>query len=101
MASTFRSSKKCPNCGQWSDWDQQLTDTCEHCGTLLSNEQLERAAAREADKKDRKTLDLDIIEIHPTDSVIVVFYKRIIQALQYSFIAIVTFIVWLLAFIAG
>jgi len=101
MESTFKSSKKCPNCGQWSEWDQQPTDTCEHCGALLDDETLIRTAAREADRKEDKGFDLDIIQIHPTDAWYVIFYKRIIQVLQYSFIAIMTFILWVLAFIAG
>jgi hypothetical protein len=101
MASTFKSSKKCPHCGEWSEWNQQLTDTCEHCGALLDDEKLLRAAAREIEQNEQKGFDLDIIQIHPTDSGIVVFYKRIVQALQYSFIAIVTFIIWILALLAG
>ena len=101
MAANFKSSKKCPFCGQWSEWNQETTDTCEHCGALLDDEKLLRAAAREAAKNEQKKFDIDIIQIYPTDSGFVVFYKRIIQALQYSFIAIVTFILWFLAFVAG
>jgi len=101
MDSNFKSSKKCPNCGQWSEWNQEATDTCEHCGALLNDEILLRSAAREAAQNERKKFDLDIIQIYPTDSGFVVFYKRIIQALQYSFIAIMTFILWVLALVAG
>jgi hypothetical protein len=101
MASTFKSSKKCLHCGCWSEWKQNLTDTCEHCGALLDDEQLLRIAAREAERNEKKRFDLDIIQINPTDSGFVVFYKRIIQVLQYSFIAIVSFILWVLTLVAG
>ena len=101
MESTFKSSKKCPHCGQWSEWAQQPTDTCAHCGALLDDENLLRTAAREAEKNEKKGFDLDIIQIYPTDAWYVVFYKRIFQVLQYSFIAIVSFILWFLALLAG
>ena len=101
MASTFKSSKKCLYCGEWSVWKQEATDTCEHCGALLDDEKLLRTAAREAAKNEKKGFELDIIEIYPTDSGFVVFYKRVIQALQYSFIAIVSFILWFLTMLAG
>jgi hypothetical protein len=100
-SSDFKPSKKCPNCGQWSEWNQQASDTCQHCGALLDDENLIRTAAREAEKSEQKGFDLDIIQIHPNDAWYVVFYKRIIQGLQYSFIAIMTFILWVLALIAG
>lgn len=101
MASTFKSSKKCLYCGYWSEWNQKPTDTCEHCGALLDDEQLLRTAAREAEKNQKKSYEIDIIRIYPTDSTVTVFFKRIIQVLQYSFIAIVSFILWVLTMLAG
>jgi len=99
MASTFKSSKKCTHCGQWSAWNQKPTDTCEHCGALLDDRTLLREAAREAERKRKK--GLDIIEIYPSDSFLVKIGKRIGQAIQISFIAIVSFIIWFLTMLAG
>ena len=101
MAATFKSSKKCRYCGEWSEWNQKSTDTCEHCGALLDDEKLLRMAAREAAKNEKKPYDLAIMQIYPTDSGLVVFFKRIIQVLQFSFIAIVSFIIWVLTLVAG
>ena len=101
MTSTFKSSKKCLYCGEWSVWKQEPTDTCEYCGALLDDEKLLRTAAREAARNEKKRFDLDIIQIHPYDLGFVVFYKRIIQALQYSFIAIISFIIWFLTLLAA
>ena len=101
MASTFKSSKKCPNCGEWSEWKQQATDTCQYCGALLDDRILLREAAREAELKNKKGFELDIIHIDPTDSFLVKIGKRIIQAIQISFIAIVSFILWVLTMLAG
>ncbi|MGV3586565.1 MAG: hypothetical protein ACO1OF_06170 [Adhaeribacter sp.] len=101
MASTFKSSKKCPHCGEWSEWDQQPTDTCQFCGALLDDRTLLREAAREAESRNKKQLEIDIIEVYPTDSFFVKIGKRIIQAIQISFIAIVSFIIWFLTMLAG
>ncbi|KAA5540364.1 hypothetical protein [Adhaeribacter rhizoryzae] len=101
MASTFKSSKKCPHCGEWSEWNQHPTDTCQFCGALLDDRTLLREAAREAESKNKKQLEIDIIEVYPTDSFFVKIGKRIIQAIQISFIAIVSFIIWFLTMLAG
>ena len=101
MATTFKSSKKCPHCGEWSEWKQQPTDTCQYCGALLDDRTLLREAAREAELRNNKSMEIDIIEVYPTDSFPVKVGKRIIQALQISFIAIVSFIIWFLTMLAG
>lgn len=101
MTSTFKSSKKCPQCGQWSEWQQQPTDTCAHCGALLDDRILLREAAREAEAKTKNKFELKVIAINPTDSFLVKVGKRIIQAIQISFIAIVSFIIWFLTMLAG
>lgn len=101
MASTFQSSKKCPHCGEWSGWRQLPTDTCEYCGALLDDRTLLREAAREAELKKKKGLEIAIIQIEPTDSILVKIGKRLIQTIQISFIAIVSFIIWFLTLLAG
>jgi hypothetical protein len=68
MASTFQSSKKCPGCGKWSDWNKEITDTCQHCGVLLSDRTSFSAAAREAEQQKQKPFDIGIVTIHPHDS---------------------------------
>jgi hypothetical protein len=101
MAATFQSSKKCPHCGEWSDWNQQLSDTCQHCGALLSDQAFLSAAAREAEQQEKKGFEIGLIPIHPSDSWPVVVLKRLVQAIQISFVAIVSFIIWFLTMLAG
>jgi hypothetical protein len=101
MAATFQSSKKCPQCGEWSDWNGEITDCCQHCGALLSDKSSLRAAARVAEQQEKKGFELGLIPIHPTDSWPVVLAKRLVQAIQISFVAIVSFLLWLLTLLAG
>jgi predicted amidophosphoribosyltransferase len=100
MPSTFQASKKCPDCGQWSDWNMEVTDTCQHCGALLSDRTSLNAASREAEEN-KEAFHIGLIQIHPADSWLVVAVKRMVQALQISFVAIVSFIIWFLTLLAG
>ena len=101
MASSFQSSKKCSNCGQWSDWNMEVTDRCQHCGALLSDKSSLDSASRETEPEVKEGFQLQLIQIYPTDSWFVVGVKRIVQALQISFVAIVSFIIWFLTLLAG
>ena len=100
MKSSFQSAKKCSVCGQWSNWNMQATDTCEHCGAILDDAFL-RTLTKETELKKKKQIEIDIIQVYPTDSLPVKIGKRIIQTLQISFIAIVSFIIWFLTLLAG
>jgi transcription initiation factor TFIIIB Brf1 subunit/transcription initiation factor TFIIB len=94
--------KKCPNCGQWTVWNQSVEDICQHCGAVLDEEGLRRRAQKEEEKeKQAERFNLVMIEIYPTDGPFTVFYKRIIQAFQITFMAILSFIIWLVTILAG
>ena len=100
MKSNFQSAKKCSVCGQWSDWNMQASDTCEHCGAILDDAFL-RTLQNETEPKKKNQIEIDFIQIYPTDSFLVKIGKRIILALQISFVAIVSFIIWFLTLLAG
>jgi hypothetical protein len=101
MAATFQSSKKCPQCGEWSDWNGEITDSCQHCGAGLSDKSSLSAAARAAEQQEKKGFELGLIPIHATDSWPVVLVKRLVQAIQISFVAILSFLIWFLTMLAG
>lgn len=92
-------SKKCPNCHQWSSWNQQKTDRCEHCGALLATETIEREEKREKKKKEEE--DRWVFNIQPDDPPLTIFFKKIGKVGYVIFMAIVSFIVWLVAFLPG
>ncbi len=102
MAEGIKSSIKCRVCGEWSEWNQQPDDVCRHCGALLSDRSTLSAAAREAEQEKKgNVVEIGLIEIYPTDSKLVKFFKRMIQAVQLTFVAILSFIIWFLTLLAG
>ena len=101
--SESRSVKKCKNCGSWSPWQQNINDTCHFCGRLLDEEAFLAKAKAEAEANEKKPyqVNIDLIKIYPTDSLPVKIGKRFIQAIQLSFVAVLSFILWVLTMLAG
>lgn len=98
----MKSTRKCPHCGQWSAWNQEPTDRCQFCQHLLDPDAFARQQAQEdrkAEEKERFTVDF--IKIDPDDPFFLKFFKRIGLGFQLLFVAIMTFILWLIAFLAG
>ena len=93
------STKKCPACQQWSHWQQQADDRCEHCGALLDPRSHAEAAQQAAAAPQRGGIQL--IGIYPEDGGAVRFFKTIVRGGQLLFIAILGFIVWLVTALAA
>ena len=100
--STTRATRKCPTCGQWSAWHFRPTDTCSFCGALLDPLAAERISEEAARlERDRKGIKIDLIEIKPEDEGMVRWGKYLVRAVQLSFIAILSFIIWLVTLATG
>ncbi|GAB2547922.1 hypothetical protein [Rufibacter soli] len=98
----MKASKKCPHCAQWSVWQRNPTDTCEHCHQLLDPTAVERLKAQAQRKSEESTrFTVDFIQINPQDSAFTKFYKGIGLSFQIAFVAIMSFILWLIALLAG
>lgn len=98
----MKASKKCPHCGHWSIWSHNPTDRCEHCQGLLDPNAFARQQAqqeRKAEENERFTVDF--IQIDPNDPFFLRFWKRIGLGFQLAFVAIVSFFLWLIAFLAA
>ena len=96
------SSRKCSNCGQWSLWNQQPEDLCEHCGAILDPQGLKaRQKQEEEDFRQKQNLNIALIEIYSYDSAFTRFWKRIVQGFQITLMAIISFIIWLVTVLAG
>ncbi len=95
-------TKKCPHCHQWSSWHHQATDRCQHCQELLDPQAYQRSLAHyDREQEESKKINITLIEIFPMDSAFTRFWKRIVQGFQLTFIAILSFILWLIALLAG
>ncbi|MCE7057490.1 hypothetical protein LZF95_22605 [Algoriphagus sp. AGSA1] len=93
------SQKKCPHCGKWSIWTNNYKDRCEHCGELLSPVELQREQKKAIDKERNEKEWM--FYINPDDSPVVKFFKKSGNLFYTVFMAIITFIMWLIAALPG
>lgn len=91
--------KKCPHCGKWSDWNQNLSDRCTHCGKPLGGTDLEYQEKRAAQKKANE--EQWVFYIKDTDSTFVKNMKKVGNFFYTIYIAIITFLAWLIAALPG
>ncbi|GAB3845991.1 hypothetical protein GCM10028822_05330 [Hymenobacter terrigena] len=94
------SSKKCPECQQWSTWEQHPDDRCTHCGALLDPQAQRSALARE-ELANQPMPAFALLEIKADDRAVVRFFKTIIRGGQLAFAALLAFIVWVVTLLAG
>ncbi|GGK64705.1 hypothetical protein ACD591_01540 [Rufibacter glacialis] len=98
----MKASKKCPHCGHWSAWNRQITDLCENCGQFLDPTALERQQAQEERiEEEKKRFTIDLIQINPDDSAFTKLWKGIGLGFQLAFVGIMSFLLWLIALLAG
>ena len=94
------STKKCPACQQWSEWQLQPTDRCTHCGELLdpqAHQQAQQAAASGPEPKS----PVRLIQINPEDGVILRALKWLVRGGQLLFIALLGLFVWIATALAA
>lgn len=91
--------KKCPHCGEWSKWTTNMNDLCEHCGKALGGRDLEYHIIRERDKKANK--EQWIFDIKETDSAFMKGLKTVGNFFYTIYIAVLTFLAWLVAVMPG
>ena len=91
--------KKCPNCGKWSKWTQDLQDVCEHCGNELSLKEKENIKRMESHIQDRE--ENWMFYIKASDPSWLVYLKKTGNLFYTIFMAIISFILWLVAAFPG
>ena len=97
-----KSTRKCPNCGLWSDWNQHPDDLCQHCGAVLDPQGVRARQLQEEEAfRQQKNINIALIEIYPYDSAFTRFWKRIVQGFQLTLMAIISFIIWVVTVLAG
>ncbi|MBC6698640.1 hypothetical protein [Hymenobacter sp. BT190] len=93
-------TKKCPHCGFWSPWQQLATDRCERCGLHLDAPRM-RSEQQRQELADKPLPSFMQVEFKPEDGPLMRFAKHIIRGGQLAFGAIVSFLLWLVAMLAG
>ncbi|EON75691.1 hypothetical protein ADIS_3841 [Lunatimonas lonarensis] len=91
--------KKCPHCNAWSKWNQDINDTCEHCGHQLGGADLHYHEKRLAQEKANR--ENWIFYIKDTDSGFMKGAKKVGNFFYTIYISIITFIAWLIAVLPG
>jgi hypothetical protein len=91
--------KKCPHCGNWSSWNQNLKDTCDHCGKSLGGIDLEYQEIRARDKQANE--EQWIFYIKESDSSFIKAMKKTGNFFYTVYMSIITFLAWLIAALPG
>jgi hypothetical protein len=90
------SEKKCPGCGHWVTWSKSENDRCPNCQTELYTLQKEEKLRAEKFRSTR----FGLLEIDPADQSLKAFAGRSINFMYGIFMAIVSFILWIISIIA-
>jgi hypothetical protein len=90
--------KKCSNCGEWTPWEGKIEDKCVHCNTLLVphlyQEDLDKKAAL-------AQVEIDWWVVQPEDGLGMRMLKVIVNAFRLLFLGIASFVLWVIAWLAG
>lgn len=101
MSENLVSTKKCPSCQQWSEWQQRPDDRCTHCGEVLDLQAQSRAEKEAATATEKASALVELIQIRPEDKGLVWLLKWLGRGGQLLFIAILSFFIWLVTLAAA
>lgn len=94
-------SRKCPECGAWTD----NADHCAHCGKLLNYEiqREQELAAQEKAFKERQldTMEKTLASMKASSNLLVKWAYYVIYSVWFSFVVISSFIISLIVAAAG
>jgi len=91
--------KKCPECNQWTSWNHQLTDKCEHCGELLDKRTINDLEYFE--KQQKMNDENSFYTPKPGDNFIVLAVRKAAWIANVIYMAFVSFMLWLFTTLAG
>ena len=88
--------RKCASCSEWVDGTLEI---CPNCKTEFYAKEKEQFKLDK--KRAQSSIEIPLIEIYETDSIVVRFFKKIIRFHQMVFFFIVTFIGYIAASVVG
>jgi predicted amidophosphoribosyltransferase len=100
----LNSVHRCPACKKFSHTDGTVEATCEHCGAHLEPVALkEKLAIEEKERQMKLKHEHPVfwVNVKPGDSTLRRAFVRFLQGGQLFYAAIVSFILWVVAVVAG
>ena len=91
--------KKCPECNQWTSWNHQLTDKCEHCGELLDKRTISDLEYFEKQQKQNNENSFTVPK--NDDNFLMLALRRTVWIANVIYMATVSFFLWLFTTLAG
>ena len=91
------SEKKCSSCGKWTLWNKGKEDLCAHCGALLSD--FEQKKEERGEKI--RSAPVGLFPIKHNEPLFLKLGKYTINTAHLIFTAVMSFIVWLITFVAA
>ena len=95
MENNLLNETKCIACKKWTNGSKTH---CQHCNSILETTKLEN---ERQERHENYIIDIMLIKIKPTDHIIVVGIKKVLQAIQIVYMAILSFILWIIAMLPG
>lgn len=96
----MESQKKCPTCGEWSEWSMSADDVCKHCQNLLML-QVQKSENYSEPKNNILTMakkelkaEYDFFEPKTGDSIIMSFIRKTAWYVHFLFVLLLLFMIW-------
>lgn len=98
METASRSEKKCPYCGEWTQWSQLDGDRCTHCGFDLMAQQRVEAQERKERFYEKKA---SVFTIKGDEHPLLALFYRTVNFIYMLFVGFMAAMVWLITTVAG
>lgn len=95
----MKTEKKCPHCGNWTEWEKHPTDRCTSCNEVLDKIALEEKTEREEKAKFIK--ENDFLRIKETDGLGMRMVRRTAWFFHVIFAAITWAFLWFVTTFSG
>ncbi len=95
-------SKKCPHCGRWADYKDDIYEDCYFCLQPLEPESIqEKQKYEQKGKEYYEKLVEPFFPIHEKDGILVRGIKHFVNTIGLIYVSIVSFIIAVIALLPG
>lgn len=93
-----RSEKRCPSCGEWTQWSHSEGGTCTHCGFDLMAQRRVEAQERKERFYEKKA---SVFTIKGDEHPLLALFYRTVNFIYMLFVGFMAAMVWLITTVAG